>query len=147
MGGNGVQPKLAHSSLSQNSFTVQQCSGSAKSGNVSPFSCYFRFFFCSLSFFSYLTDNVSSKFHNRFELTPSPPKPLTKKNLMITFDLSFSFGKKMRRIKNLRRLVSVQIPYDHLLLNRSPNIGPLISRGELDKFKNFETKALEPLKS
>jgi hypothetical protein len=25
---------------------------------------------------------------------------------------------------------------DHLFLDRSPNIGPLISRGELDKFKN-----------
>ncbi len=28
------------------------------------------------------------------------------------------------------------IPPDHLLLNRSPNIGPLISRWELNKFKN-----------
>jgi hypothetical protein len=28
------------------------------------------------------------------------------------------------------------LPYDHLLLDRSPNIGPLISRWELDKFEN-----------
>ncbi len=28
------------------------------------------------------------------------------------------------------------VPPDHLLLDRSPNIGPLTSRWELDKFKN-----------
>jgi hypothetical protein len=28
------------------------------------------------------------------------------------------------------------LPLDHILLDRSPNIGPLISRWELDKFKN-----------
>ncbi len=29
------------------------------------------------------------------------------------------------------------VPYDHLLLDSAPNIGPLMSRWELDKFKNF----------
>ncbi len=30
---------------------------------------------------------------------------------------------------------------DHLLLGRSPNTGPLISRWELDKFKNSSNKS------
>ncbi len=42
-------------------------------------------------------------------------------------------------------------PHDHLLLDSAPNTGPLISRWELDKFKNnskiAETKALELLES
>ncbi len=33
------------------------------------------------------------------------------------------------------------VPSDHLLLERSPNIGPLISRWELDKFKNCWNKS------
>jgi hypothetical protein len=28
------------------------------------------------------------------------------------------------------------LPSDHLLLDRSPNLGPLISRWELEKFEN-----------
>ncbi len=34
-----------------------------------------------------------------------------------------------------------QLPPNHLLLDRSPNIGPLISRWELDKFKNCWNKS------
>jgi hypothetical protein len=33
------------------------------------------------------------------------------------------------------------VPPDHLLLDRSPNIGPLMSRWELDKFKNCWNKS------
>jgi hypothetical protein len=36
---------------------------------------------------------------------------------------------------------------DHLSLDKSPDIGPLISRWELDIFKNCWNKSLEPLKS
>ncbi len=36
---------------------------------------------------------------------------------------------------------------DYLLLDSAPNIGPLISRWELDNSKIAETKALEPLES
>jgi hypothetical protein len=32
-------------------------------------------------------------------------------------------------------------PPDHILLDRAPNLGPLISRLELDKFKNFWNKS------
>jgi hypothetical protein len=35
---------------------------------------------------------------------------------------------------------------DHLLLDRSPNIGPLISRWELDKFKNCWNKSFSTSK-
>jgi hypothetical protein len=34
-----------------------------------------------------------------------------------------------------------EIPPDHLLWNRSPNIGPLVSRWELDIFKNYWNKS------
>jgi hypothetical protein len=34
-----------------------------------------------------------------------------------------------------RRSLSKVLPHDHLLLDSAPNIGPLISRWELDKFK------------
>jgi hypothetical protein len=34
-------------------------------------------------------------------------------------------------------------PPDHLLLDMSPNIGPLISRWELDKFKNCWNKSFK----
>ncbi len=39
-------------------------------------------------------------------------------------------------------LYASYIPPDHLLLDRSPNIGPLISRWELDKFQNCWNKSL-----
>jgi hypothetical protein len=42
---------------------------------------------------------------------------------------------------------NIDITPDHLLLDSAPNIGPFISRLELENFKNAETKALEPLKS
>ncbi len=42
----------------------------------------------------------------------------------------------------VRRLV----PPDHLFLDRSPNIGPLISRWELDKFKNCWNKSFSTSK-
>jgi hypothetical protein len=32
------------------------------------------------------------------------------------------------------------VPHDHLLLDSAPNIGPLMSRCELDKFKNCWNK-------
>ncbi len=32
---------------------------------------------------------------------------------------------------------TAKVPPDHLLLDRSPNIGPLIFRWELDKFKKM----------
>jgi hypothetical protein len=35
----------------------------------------------------------------------------------------------------------LQIPCDHLLLDMSPNIGPLISCWELEKFKNCWNKS------
>ncbi len=38
------------------------------------------------------------------------------------------------------------VPPDHLLLDRSPNIGPLISRWELDKFKNCWNKTFRTSK-
>jgi hypothetical protein len=38
------------------------------------------------------------------------------------------------------------IPHDHLLLDRSPNIGPLISRWELVKFKNCRNKSFRTSK-
>ncbi len=38
------------------------------------------------------------------------------------------------------------VPPDHLLLNRTPNIGPLISRWELDKFKNCWNKSFRTSK-
>ncbi len=37
-------------------------------------------------------------------------------------------------------------PLDHLFLDRSPNIGPLVSRWELDKFKNCWNKSFRPSK-
>ncbi len=40
-----------------------------------------------------------------------------------------------------------RVPSDHLLLDRSLYVGPLISRWELENSKIVETKALEPLKS
>jgi hypothetical protein len=40
-----------------------------------------------------------------------------------------------------------RLPPDNLLLDRSPNIGPIISCWELDKFKSCRNKSLEPLKS
>ncbi len=39
-----------------------------------------------------------------------------------------------------------RVPRDHLLLDRSPNIGPLISRWELDKFKNYWNKSFRTSK-
>jgi hypothetical protein len=42
---------------------------------------------------------------------------------------------------------NIFIPLDHLLLDRSPNLGPLISRWELTNSKIPETKVLEPPKS
>jgi hypothetical protein len=33
-----------------------------------------------------------------------------------------------------------QIPPDHLLLDGAPNLGPLIPRGEINKFENADTK-------
>jgi hypothetical protein len=38
------------------------------------------------------------------------------------------------------------VPPDHLLLDRSPNIGPLISCWELDKFKNCWNKSFRTSK-
>jgi hypothetical protein len=42
---------------------------------------------------------------------------------------------------------TLQVTPDHLLLDRSPNIGPHILVGNLTNSKIAETKALEPLKS
>ncbi len=39
-----------------------------------------------------------------------------------------------------------RIPHDHILLDRSPIIGPLISRWELDKFKNGWNKSFRTSK-
>jgi hypothetical protein len=39
-----------------------------------------------------------------------------------------------------------KVPPDHLLLDRSPNIGPLISRWELGKFKNCWNKSVRTSK-
>ncbi len=39
-----------------------------------------------------------------------------------------------------RKSISYKVPPDLLLLDRSPNIGPLISRWKLDKFKNCWNK-------
>jgi hypothetical protein len=38
------------------------------------------------------------------------------------------------------------VPHDHLSLDRSPNIGPLISRWELDKFRNCWNKTFRTSK-
>ncbi len=38
------------------------------------------------------------------------------------------------------------VPPDHLLLDSAPNIGPLISRWELDKFKNYWNKSFRTCK-
>ncbi len=38
------------------------------------------------------------------------------------------------------------VPPDHLFLDRSPNIGPLISRSKLDKFKNCWNKSFRTSK-
>jgi hypothetical protein len=43
-------------------------------------------------------------------------------------------------------LSHLYIPHDHLLLDRSPNIGPLIPRWELDKFKNCWNKSFRTSK-
>jgi hypothetical protein len=40
-----------------------------------------------------------------------------------------------------RKPMFLKVPLDHPLLDRSPNIGPLISRWELDKFKNCWNKS------
>jgi hypothetical protein len=42
--------------------------------------------------------------------------------------------------------IAHEIHADHLLLDRSPNIGPLISRSELDKFKNCRNKSFRTSK-
>jgi hypothetical protein len=46
-----------------------------------------------------------------------------------------------------KKWVPEWLPYDDLLLDSAPNIGPLISRWELDKFKLTGTEAIEPPKS
>ncbi len=47
----------------------------------------------------------------------------------------------------LRSFFILILSPDHLLMDRFPNIGPLISRWDLTNSKIAETKALEPLKS
>ncbi len=42
--------------------------------------------------------------------------------------------------------VTHRLPHDHLLLDCVPNIGPLISRLELDKFKNCWNKSFRTSK-
>jgi hypothetical protein len=42
--------------------------------------------------------------------------------------------------EKMKQMVN-KIPPDHLLLNRTSNIGPIISCWELDKFKNFWNKS------
>jgi hypothetical protein len=37
----------------------------------------------------------------------------------------------------MQNVIRLGVPPDHLLLDRTPNIGPIISRWELDKFKNY----------
>jgi hypothetical protein len=39
-----------------------------------------------------------------------------------------------------------EVPPDHLFLDSAPNLGPLISRSELDTFKNFWNKRFKTSK-
>ncbi len=52
---------------------------------------------------------------------------------------------RRRTPTNLSALL-VALPPDHLLLDRSPNVGPLISRWKIDKFKNFWNKSFRTFK-
>jgi hypothetical protein len=45
-------------------------------------------------------------------------------------------GRKMYRKSGALYFVKYMIPPDHLLLDGAPNLGPLISRWEINKFKN-----------
>jgi hypothetical protein len=64
----------------------------------------------------------------------------------------WGFSKKVISSENseptgyLRIDICSVLPPDHLLLDRSPNIGPLISRWELDKFKNFRNNSFRTSK-
>ncbi len=72
--------------------------------------------------------------------TRTEPNIAQMKDSLQTMDVQFIVGCGLR-------IVMCTLPSDHLLLDRPPNIGPLMSRWELDKFKNCWKKALEPLKS
>ncbi len=61
---------------------------------------------------------------------PSLPQPRRLDFLTSCFFFAYSI-----LLTFLERLASKNTP-DHVLLDRSPSIGPLISRWELDKFKN-----------
>jgi hypothetical protein len=56
------------------------------------------------------------------------------------------FATKWFSVSELLKITSVYIPPDHLLLDRSRNIGPLIFRWNLDKFKNCWNKSFRTSK-
>ncbi len=53
---------------------------------------------------------------------------------------------ELRFVIHMKKCVLFCSTPDHLLLDRSPNIGPLISRWELDKFKNCWNKSFRTSK-
>jgi hypothetical protein len=65
-------------------------------------------------------------------LDPWRNNPLAPNDLLITCILTRASSLPLEA--NLR--LTNFVPHDHLLLDRSLNSGPLISRWELDKFKN-----------
>jgi hypothetical protein len=52
-------------------------------------------------------------------------------------------GKKIASVK--RGSIRVHLPPDHLLLDSAPNLGPLISRWEINKFENCLYKSVRIL--
>jgi hypothetical protein len=58
------------------------------------------------------------------------------KHIPHSFKLDTDIARQRSKFSQGAKLEAFVVPPDHLLLDRSPNIGPLISRWELDKFKN-----------
>ncbi len=60
--------------------------------------------------------------------------------------MTSSKGSILTSSKGSRFLLFI-LPHDNLLLDSAPNIGPLVSLGNLTNSKSAQTKALDPLKS
>jgi hypothetical protein len=64
----------------------------------------------------------------------------------VTFHVPCNTSEHLTRNNSTRRTQQSNIPRNHLLLDSAPNIGPLISRWELDKFRNCWNKSFRTSK-
>ncbi len=75
-----------------------------------------------------------NRFLHRFQICPFA---------LWSWDLSSELSCQDAENDQMDLVHSTEIPPDHLSLDMSPNIGPLISRWELDKFKNRWNKSFK----